>query len=108
MLPQGRPVSGDSMSAGKRSTSQQLTTIRVECYAGYRGEETPRRFHLGNKAEDVVEVLDRWLSPEHRYFKCKGADGGTYILRHDVQRDRWELMFYQRGNLDTDRVRPGG
>ncbi|MCH6549730.1 MAG: hypothetical protein IH812_07880 [Proteobacteria bacterium] len=96
------------MSAGKRSTSQQLTTVRVECYAGYRGEETPRRFHLGEKAEDVVEVLDRWLSPEYRYFKCLGADGGTYILRHDVQGDRWELTFYQRGNLDPDRVRPGG
>ncbi len=96
------------MSAGKRSTSQQLTTVRVECYAGYRGEETPRRFHLGEKAQDVAEVLDRCLSPEYRYFKFLGADGGTYILRHDVQGDRWELTFYQRGNLDPDRVRPGG
>ncbi len=96
------------MSAGKRSTSGQQTDVRVECYAGYRGEETPRRFHLGIKAEYVVEVLDRWLSPEHRYFKCLGADGGTYILRHDVQGDRWEITFYQRGELDPDRVRPGG
>ena len=96
------------MSAGKRSTSEPLTGIRVECYAGYRGEETPRRFRLGKNAEDVVEVLDRWLSPEHRYFKCRGADGGTYILRHDVQGDRWELMFYQRGNFDHSRAHPGG
>ncbi len=96
------------MSVGKRSKCEQLTSIRVECYAGYRGAETPRRFHLGNKAEDIVEVLDRWLSPEHRYFKCLGTDGGTYILRHDVQRDGWEITFYQRGNLDSDRVRPDG
>ncbi len=91
------------MSAGKRSTSQQLTTVRVECYAGYRGEETPRRFHLGEKAEDVAEVLDRWLSPEHRYFKCLGADGGTYILRQDVSADRWELTLYKRGHMATNR-----
>ncbi len=53
-------------------------------------------------------MLDRWLSPEHRYFKCLGADSGTCILRHDVQRDRWEITFNQRGKLDPDRVRPGG
>ncbi len=93
------------MSAGKRSTSQQLTTIRVECYAGYRGEETPRRFHLGEKAEDVVEVLDRWLSPEYRYFKCRGADDATYILRQDVSADRWELTLYKRSHMATNRDR---
>lgn len=90
------------MSAAKRPTSGRQPGVRVECYAGYRGEETPRRFHLGKKAEHVVEVLDRWLSPEYRYFKCLGADGGTYILRHDVQGNRWEITFYQRGNLALD------
>ncbi len=95
------------MSVGKRSICELPASIRVECYAGYRGEETLGRFHLGENAEDVVEVLDRWLSPEHRYFKCRGADGGTYILRHDVQGDRWELMFYQRGNFDHSRAHPG-
>ncbi len=85
-----------------------MTGVRVECYAGYRGEETPRRFYLGDKIEDVVEVLDRWLSPERRYFKCLGSDGGTYILQHDVQGNRWEITFYQRGNLDETRIRPAG
>ena len=93
------------MSVGKRSICEQPASIRVECYAGYRGEETPRRFHLGEKAEDVVEVLDRWLPPEYRYFKCLGADGGTYILRHDVQGERWEITFYQRGHMATNRDR---
>ncbi len=94
------------MSVGKRSICEQPASIRVECYAGYRGEEAPRRFHLGEKAEDVVEVLDRWLSPEYRYFKCLGADGGTYLLRHDVQGERWEITFYQRGHMATNRDRP--
>ncbi len=93
------------MSVGKRSIREQLTSIGVECYAGYRGEETPRRFHLGEKAEDVVEVLDRWLSPEHRYFKCRGADDATYILRQDVSADRWELTLYNRSHMATNRDR---
>jgi hypothetical protein len=69
-------------------------TIRVECYAGYRGEETPRRFHLGPRTVEVVAVLDRWLAPDHRYFKVEGDDGGRYILRHDVPSDRWELTMF--------------
>ncbi len=87
------------MNVGRRSILKQVTSIRVECYAGYRGEETPRRFHLGDKAEDVVEVLDRWLSPEYRYFKCLSSDGSTYLLRHDVRADCWELTFFQRRSI---------
>jgi len=70
--------------------------IRVECYAGYRGEETPARFFLGERRVEVLEVVDRWLAPDHRYFKVLGDDGGTYILRHDVEPARWELTMFRR------------
>ena len=68
--------------------------IRVECYAGHRGEEEPRRFWLGERSVAVTEILDRWLSPDHRYFKVRGDDGGSYILRHDTLADRWELTLF--------------
>ena len=55
---------------GKRGT--QLA-VRVECHAGYRGGETPRALRLGERRIAVVEVLDRWLAPDHRYFKLHGA-----------------------------------
>jgi hypothetical protein len=71
-------------------------SIRVECYAGQRGEEEPRRFWLGTTPVDVAEVLDRWLAPDHRYFKVRGNDGGTYILRHDAVGDHWELTMFER------------
>lgn len=70
--------------------------LRVECYAGHRGEETPRRLLLDERPVEVTEVLDRWLAPEHRYFKVLGADGALYILRHDVVNGAWELTFYER------------
>ena len=73
-------------------------SLRVECYAGYRGEETPRRFTIGTRGIEVLEVVDQWLSPEHRYFKIQGDDGGIYILRHEVASNRWELtLFDARG-----------
>jgi hypothetical protein len=72
--------------------------VTVDCYAGHRGEETPRRFTLGQRTIDVAEVLDRWLAPEHRYFKVLGDDGGSYVLRHDVAAERWELTAFSRGS----------
>ncbi|MEW6487258.1 MAG: hypothetical protein AB1578_05000 [Thermodesulfobacteriota bacterium] len=70
--------------------------VHVECYAGYRGEETPRRFHLGAREVVVEEVLDRWLAPDYRYFKVRGDDGARYILRHDVASGRWALTLFER------------
>jgi hypothetical protein len=65
--------------------------IRVESYAGYRGEQEPRAFTLGERRFTIVDVLDRWLAPDHRYFKVKAADGSTYILRQDTASGEWAL-----------------
>ena len=70
-------------------------TIEVDCYAGYRGEETPRQIRFGRQTVTVAEVLDRWLSPDHRYFKILGQDAAVYIIRHDPLQGTWELIFYQ-------------
>lgn len=78
--------------------------IRVECYAGYRGEESPRRFFIGDRPINVVEVLDRWLAPDHRYFKVRGDDGGVYILRHDEKLQWWELTLYDSGTLEETKL----
>jgi hypothetical protein len=66
--------------------------VLVECYAGYRAEEAPRRLILGAHTVEVVEILDRWLSPDHRYFKIKGDDGAVYLLRHDQHTHSWEII----------------
>jgi hypothetical protein len=73
-----------------------MMDVRVECYAGHKGEETPRRFYFGDREIAVVEVLDRWLDPDHRYFKVRGADGGVYILRHDPRALAWELTMFDK------------
>jgi len=72
--------------------------IRVECYAGYRGEETPRRFWLGNRKIEVQKVLDRWMDPDHRYFKVSGDDNAVYILRHDAKSWDWGLTFFKQAD----------
>ena len=70
--------------------------IVVECYAGYTGEQTPRALVVGDRRIAVDTLLDQWLAPDHRYFKVKGDDGDTYIVRYDVTSDAWELTMFQR------------
>src|SRR5437762_11434767 len=74
---------------------RQLLRVGVECYAGHRGEQTPRELILGDRRISVVEVLDAWLAPDYRYFKLKGADGDTYLVRHDERSNTWELTMFR-------------
>ena len=74
--------------------TERNLAVRVDCYAGYRGDETPVRFFLGERKIEVVQVLDRWLAPDHRYFKLQGDDSGVYIIRYDVPSDEWELTMF--------------
>ena len=82
--------------------------IQVECYAGYRGEETPRLIRMATYNIEVREVVDRWLSPDHRYFKILGSDDATYIIRHDTSDWQWELVFYQSAKMVFPKNMEGG
>ena len=77
--------------------SDTYRNVKVVCYAGYRGEEEPRRFTWNDSRLEVTEILDRWLDPEHRYFKVRADDDGVYLLRHDVAAGEWELSVYLYG-----------
>ena len=81
---------------------REALALCVECYAGYRGEETPRRILFGERSVAVREVLDRWLAPDHRYFKVLGEDDAIYILRHDAARHRWDLSLFQRARSTAE------
>jgi len=74
---------------------ERRLTVGIECYAGHRGEETPRTLILGDHRVDVAEVIDAWLAPEYRYFKLRGADGNTYLVRHDERSDTWQLTMFR-------------
>lgn len=70
--------------------------ITVECYAGHRGEQEPRRLLLDSRSVEVAEIVDRWFAPDYRYFKLRGAEGDLWIVRHDEATGRWELTMYER------------
>jgi len=76
----------------------QLTPIHVECYAGHKADETPRRFCWESNRLEVTEVTDRWFEvggkaewPAADYFKVLASDGREYLLKHDRESDEWFL-----------------
>jgi hypothetical protein len=73
----------------------RLFTVGVECYAGYRGEQTPRMLVLGDRHIAIAEVIDAWLAPDYRYFKLRGTDGNTYLIRQDERSNIWELTMFR-------------
>lgn len=76
----------------------QLMPIQVESHAGFKADETPRRFVWEGRIIEVLEVLDRWFQVESQpewpradYFKVRGADQHEYLLKHDLESDEWFL-----------------
>jgi hypothetical protein len=71
-------------------------TVRVVCYSGYKADERPLRFQLGERWLAVEEVVDRWYNPHATYFRVRAEDGAFYILRHDESQDEWTLEAYRK------------
>jgi hypothetical protein len=72
--------------------------VAVECYSGYKGEETPRAFIYQNRRFEILEVLDRWYEGgmdssgvAHNYFKAKTPDGEIFLLRYTPRFQSWTL-----------------
>jgi len=72
-----------------------MTKVRVECYAGYRGDQRPVRFLLGEQSYEVREIQDQWYSPGDIYFRVLADDGNLYVLRHDEVQDIWTLEGFR-------------
>ena len=85
-------------STHRRRVSGTLPFVKitVESYAGYRGEQEPRAFLLGERRIAVIEIVDRWVGPDYRYFRVSGDDGHLYVLRRDDAVDEWTLGAFTR------------
>ena len=88
-----------AISAVKRMKKEWIfEEVVVECYAGYKGEETPRAFIHRNRRIEILEILDRWYESgrnpagaAHNYFKVKTAEGDVFLLRQTPRFQTWTL-----------------
>jgi thioredoxin reductase len=73
-------------------------TIEVECYAGYKGEESPRAFTHQGKRFEIKTITDRWYEgglnpqdPRQDYFKVETEKGDIFLLRYTPRFQAWTL-----------------
>jgi hypothetical protein len=67
--------------------------IAVDTFLGAKGEETPRSFTHDGSQLTVTEIVARWYTETHCYFRLQANDGYRYVLRYDLDRLIWELVM---------------
>ena len=69
--------------------------LAVQCYAGYKGEQRPKRFSLAERWLEVEEILKEWREPDAVFFRVRADDGNTYLLRNEKEepKDEWTVQF---------------
>jgi hypothetical protein len=71
--------------------------VQVECYSGFKADERPLRFRLGERWLAVEEVVDRWYDPDAIYFRVRADDGSVYVLKHAQRDDIWTIEAFRQG-----------
>jgi hypothetical protein len=70
-------------------------TITVISYSGYRAEEIPRAFFLGERKIEIIEVLDTWIEEglsdraRQRFFRIRGSDNSVHEIYLDEKTNEW-------------------
>ncbi len=67
----------------------------VECYSGYKANERPLSFTLGDRRLAIKELLDQWYGIDYAYFKVRADDDNIYILKYDEREDELSLEFFK-------------
>ncbi len=88
----------EGLSTKKLNSVKELIHIRTECYSGYKDDETPKCFMWHNTRHEVKDVIDRWYQwdqeqkhPVADYFMVETVAGEQYILKHELEHNRWFL-----------------
>lgn len=77
----------------------ELTPVKVESYSGYKADEFPKCFYLNDAKYEIEEITDRWYQiessnsgfPPADYFKVTADSGNTFIIKHDLEHEKWFL-----------------
>ena len=79
-----------------------MADLVVEAYSGYKGEETPRVFTHEGIRRQILQIIARWYTEQHSYFRVRTDEGDVYILRYDLENVAWEIVM-QETNRKGDR-----
>jgi hypothetical protein len=65
--------------------------VAVECYSGTTYAEEPRAVVTPDNRLEVQAVIDRWRTPDGRWFRVQLSDGAVAVLSYSDAEDQWYL-----------------
>jgi len=68
----------------REDRTRENSSVPVQFYAGYRGEQEPQRFSFEERWLEIEEVLKEWREPAAEFFRVRANDGRVYVLRQSV------------------------
>jgi len=66
--------------------------VKVNAYSGYKENQRPINFSIGNKTVEVIKIMEQWSEPEKDCFKIKAEDGKIYNLCWVREEDLWYVI----------------
>jgi hypothetical protein len=78
-----------SFACGETPSGLKVTCLREV------GFLVPIRFGWVGAEHEVTRIDDRWPGTDHLYVKVGTRSGDTYILRHDMLKDVWEITLFK-------------
>ena len=95
VLPREGNIHSDLAKSCENVPKGTDSPVTVRCYAGYKGEQEPQRFLLGEHWLEVEGILKEWREPATVFFRVRASDGRIYVLRLgvDATRNNWSIEF---------------
>ena len=75
--------------------------IHVECHSGYKVNERPIKFWIGERVLFVESIEDQWNGPDALYFRIRADDGNTYLLGYNEANAAWTLESLRSNDLSS-------
>ena len=66
--------------------------IKVNAYSGYKANERPLSFSIGDLKIRVIKIIDRWSDPGRDCFTVQGDDGKKHTLFWERETDLWFVL----------------
>ena len=98
LLDQGQiRKAGQVLERTIRILDRKNIPIKVNAYAGYRGEELPRSFVYGKKRHEIIEILSMTMEESKerrrgRKFLIKTKEGKRVTLFYEEKSREWSLL----------------
>jgi hypothetical protein len=76
-----------------------MKVVQVISYSGYKADESPCLFKIGDTLLSIARIEDRWYSPGETFFRVLTEGGDHYLLRHVEAQDVWTLEGFRSHRL---------